>query len=144
MDVAALTAFLAPLLPWLLNVGGRFAEAAADTAGQDSVAFAQRLWGQLRGKVEAKDAAREAAEDVALYPDDEELRTVLRVQLKKILVEDPELAAEVSRIWQEAQAAGATSIVSTVTASGAGSVAIGRDATKSTITTGVQHPTKDD
>ena len=140
MEVAALTAFLAPLLPHLLKVGGRLGEVTADKVGDDVVGFAQRLWDKLRGKVEAKDAANEAAQDVAHDPDDEDLRTALKVQLKKLLAEDPELAAEVGRLWDEAQAAGAPSIVTTVTASGAGSVAIGRDATGTHITTG-ERPT---
>lgn len=136
MDVAALTAFLAPLLPHLLKVGGQVAETLVDRAGKEAVGFAQRLWDRLRGRVEAKEAAREAAEDVAHHPDDEELRTVLKVQLQKLLDEDAELAAEVRRVWDEASAAGAPATVTTVTASGSGSVAIGRDVTKSTITTG--------
>jgi hypothetical protein len=136
MDIAALTAFLAPVLPWLLKVGGRAADLAADKASAEAIGFAERLWGKLRGKVEAKEAAKEAAEDVAHNPNDEEFRTVLMVQLKKLLADDPELAAEVARLWQEAQAAGAPSIITTVTASGAGAVAIGRDARGTTITTG--------
>ena len=136
MDVAALTAFLAPLLPHLLKVGERVAETVVDRVGKEAVDFAQRLWDKLRGRVEAKDAAREAAEDVAHNPDDVEFRTVLKVQLQKLLDEDAELAAEVRRVWDEAEAAGAPATVTTVTASGSGSVAIGRDVTGSTITTG--------
>jgi hypothetical protein len=107
-----------------------------DRVGKEAVDFAQRLWDKLRGRVEAKDAAREAAEDVAHNPADVEFRTVLKVQLQKLLDEDAELAAEVRRVWDEAKAAGAPATVTTVTASGSGSVAIGRDVTGSTIATG--------
>lgn len=133
MDVVALTAFLAPLLPHLMKVSDK----VLDRIGAEAVEFAERIWHKLRGKVELKDAAREAAEDVAHNPDDEDLRTVLRVQLKKLLAEDATLAAEVSKLWDEAMAAGAPGAVTTVTASGAGSIAIGRDVSGSTITTTV-------
>lgn len=140
MDIVALTAFLAPVLPWLLRVGGRAGELAADKAGEEALGFAERLWAKLRGKVEAKEAAKDAAADVAENPSDEEFRTVLMVQLRKLLAEDPGLAAEVGQIWEEAQAAGAPSIITTVTASGTGSVAIDRDVSSSTITTGGSGP----
>lgn len=135
MDIAALTAFLAPLLPWLVKAGGRIGDVVVDKAAEEAAGFAERIWAKLRGKVEAKEAAREAVEDIADHPDDEEFRTVLTVQLKKLLAEDQDLAAEVGRIWQEAQAAGAQSIITTVTASGAGSIAVGRDVSGSTFTT---------
>ena len=140
MDVAALTAFLAPLLPHLLKIGGDVVDTVADRAGKEVVGFAQRLWDKLRGKVAAKPAADEAVTDVAHHPDDEDLRTALKVQLQKLLEEDAGLAAEVRRIWEEAQAAGAPAIITTVTASGTGSVAIGGDVSGSTITTQGNRP----
>jgi hypothetical protein len=138
MDLAALTAFLAPLLPVLLRVGGRVADTATDAAAEQAVGFAKRIWNALRGPVQEKDAAREAVEDLSRHPNDEELRTVLRVQLRKLLEQDAELAAEVGRLWEEAEAAGATAVSIRVTASGTGSVAIGRDAIGSSIVTGAQ------
>jgi hypothetical protein len=138
MDIAALTAFLAPLLPRLLQLGERVGDAITQRAGDEVFGFASRIWARLRGKVEEKEAAREAVADVARDPEDEDLVTVLRVQLKKLLTEDEELAAEVARIWAEASASGATG--TTVTASGAGSVAIGRDVSGSTISTSVSRP----
>jgi hypothetical protein len=141
MDVAGLTAFLAPLLPALLNIGGRVAQETVDAAGDEAVGFARRLWEKLRGKVEAKPAAEEAVKDVAENPQDEDLQTVLRVQLKKLLDEDPDLAAELSQLWDEGKATGAVTI--TVTASGAGSVAVGRDAVGSPITTTAPPPPKE-
>jgi hypothetical protein len=138
MEVAALTAFLAPLLPHLLKIGDRVGEVVAENVGDEVVGFARRLWDRLRGKVEAKEAAREAVEDLAAAPDDEDLRIALKVQLRKLLDEDSELAADVERLWREAQLAGAPQLVNTVTASGAGAVAIGGYATGSTVTTSVQ------
>ena len=136
MELAALTAFLAPLLSHVMKLGGRVGEAVAEKVGDETVSFAQRLWDRLRGKVEEKEAAKEAAEDLARDPDDGDLRTALLVQLKKLFAEDAGLAADIGQLWNEARAAGVVQIVTNVTASGAGSVAIGRDASGTTITTG--------
>ena len=132
MEIAALTAFLAPVLPTLLNIGG----AVADNISEGVVVVAQRLWAKLWGQVEAKAAAKEAAQDVAMNPDDEDFRTVLAVQLRKLLTDDPALAAEVTKIWQDAQAAGVPGTVTTVTASGAGSIAVGGNVSGSQFTAG--------
>ncbi|MEU9888846.1 hypothetical protein [Sphaerisporangium sp. NPDC051011] len=139
MDIAALTTFLAPLLPYLVKAGEKFGDAAAEQVGQETFGFAQRIWSALRGKVGEKPAAQEAVADVAEDPDDEDLRTILRIQLKRLLAEDPELTAEVERLWRQAPAAAGVTVTN-VTASGTGSVAIGRDATSSTITTGGTGP----
>ncbi|MBP2706882.1 hypothetical protein JOL79_24035 [Microbispora sp. RL4-1S] len=134
MDVAALTAFLAPLLPYLVKAGEKVGDLAAEKAGQEAFGIAQRIWAALRPKVDGKEAAAEAVADVARDPDDEESRTVLKIQLRKLLAEDPDLASRVEQLWR--QASGGGTVVTNVTASGAGSVAIGRDATNSTIVTG--------
>ncbi len=140
MDPASLTAFLAPLLPALLNIGSRVAQETVEAVGEEAVGLGRRIWDRLRGKVEAKPAATEAVNDVAEHPDDEDLQAALRVQLRKLLEEDPELAADLDRLWEEGKASGAVNV--TVTASGAGSVAIGRDArdTNITTTTGTRPP----
>jgi len=138
MDIASLTAFLAPLLPALLKIGGRVADETVAAVGDEAVGFARRLWDKLRGKVESKSAAQEAVNDVAEHPEDEDLQAALRVQLRKLLEEDTELAAEISKLWQGGQAANI--VTTTVTASGAGSVAIGHDAVGSTITTTAPPP----
>jgi hypothetical protein len=57
-EIAALTAFLALVLPSLLNIG----VAGADNISEGAVVFAQRLgaklWDQVEGKAAAKEAAR--------------------------------------------------------------------------------------
>jgi hypothetical protein len=136
MDLVALTAFLAPLLPTLLRAGGKAVDGFAGKAGEEAVGVARRIWDKLRGRVEARPAALEAATDVAQNPDDEDLRTVLRVQLKKLLEDDPQLAAEVDELWQQARAVQAN----TVTASGTRNVAIGGDVSGSSIRTGGADP----
>ncbi len=123
-DISQLTSqlaqFLAPFLPYLLKMGEKAAEEAGKKLGAEAWERAKALWGRLRPKVESKPAAREAVEDAAAAPQDEDALAALRLQLKKLLAEDPALATEIARLWGEAQAAGVT-----VAASGDRSVAIG-------------------
>ncbi|MBD2205477.1 hypothetical protein H6G33_24350 [Calothrix sp. FACHB-1219] len=102
MDIALIVKFLAPCLPFLLNVGGKVAEGAAQAVGADGWNKAKAIWAKLQPKVEAKEAAKEAAADVAQKPDDEDLQASLRVQIKKILDADTALAEEIAKIWQPA------------------------------------------
>lgn len=136
MEIAALTAFLAPFLPTLLKAGEKAVEKAADAVSDEAFTYARALWEKLKPGVDAKPAAKEAAEEVATHPDDEDALAALRLQLRKLLEEDRGLADDLARIWQEAKAAN----VVQVTASGERSVAVGGDVTGSTIVTGDQAP----
>ncbi|MFK0733343.1 MAG: hypothetical protein ACIWVG_19695 [Gloeotrichia echinulata HAB0833] len=100
MDVALIVKFLAPCLPFLLNVGNKVAEGALQTVGEDVWNKGKAIWAKLQLKVEAKEAAKEAAADVAANPEDEDLQASLRVQLKKILDADTTLAEEIAQILQ--------------------------------------------
>lgn len=134
MEIAALTAFLAPFLPSLIKAGEKAVEKAADAVSDEAFKYARALWDKLQPGVEAKPAAKEAAEEVATHPDDDDALASLRLQLRKLLEQDQGLADDLARIWQEAQAAN----VVQVTASGERSVAVGGDVTGSTIVTGDQ------
>ncbi|MEH2004155.1 hypothetical protein [Nostoc sp.] len=101
MDIALLVKFLAPYLPFLLNVGNKAVEGASKKVGEDVWIKAKAIWDKLHPKVEAKEAAKEAATDVAQKPEDEDLQASLRVQLKKILEADTALAEEIAKIWEE-------------------------------------------
>jgi hypothetical protein len=125
MDVSQLVAFLAPFLTPLLQ---RTEEAAADAGARFGKAAWERavaLWRRVGGRVQEHPAAREAAQDVAAAPDNASARGALAWQLEKLLAADAALRDEVARLWQEAVAAGVT--VTTVTASGERSVAVGGD-----------------
>jgi hypothetical protein len=108
MDPVTLTAFLAPFLPALLNLGSKVAAGAATKAGEtagtqlaaNALDKAKAIWEKLRPKVEEKQYAKDAAEGVAKAPDDDDLKVVLRVELKKILEADPELAEAIAHILQ--------------------------------------------
>ncbi|BAB74123.1 hypothetical protein ACN23B_12175 [Anabaena sp. FACHB-709] len=100
IDIASIVTFLAPYLPSLLNVGSKVAEGAYQQAGADGWDKAKAIWGKLHPKVEAKEAAKEAAGDLAENPEDKSFQTVLQVQLKKILDADTTLAEEIAKILQ--------------------------------------------
>ena len=141
MDIGTLassvTTALVPLLPYLLKAGEKAAEETGKTVANQSLEWAKSLWTKLKPKVETNPAALVAAQDVAQTPEDKDLQAVLRVQLKKLLTEDPLLAEEVRRWLDQGKAAGIT-----VTASGERSVAIGGDVNSSTIVTGDQTKVK--
>jgi hypothetical protein len=103
MEIATLVAFLSPFLPFLLKLGGKAAEKATETAagkfGEASWTKAQAVWEKLGPKVEAKEAAKEAAVDVANAPEDEDFQVALKVQLKKLLAEDEVLVKAIAQIF---------------------------------------------
>jgi hypothetical protein len=129
--VKELTEFLAPILPALVMIGGKAAEGASNKLGTEALESAKALWGKLRPKVEAKPAAQEAVRDVAETPKNEDAKAAMRLQLKKILVEDESLADEVSQIWELAKARNFGAI-----SNGDRSVAIDGSVSGSVIVTG--------
>lgn len=100
MDIALLTAFLTPFLPALTQLGEKAAGKMAEKFGEDAWNKAKALWARLSPQVEAKEAAREAVTDLANAPEDEDLQTALRVQLKKLLDQNQALAVEVAQLFQ--------------------------------------------
>jgi hypothetical protein len=91
---ALLTQILSPAMPYLLGMaeeaGGEFSR----RAGGAMLDRAEALWTKLRGPVEAKRAAREAALDLAADPDRRDARQVLTWQLEQLLEAQPHLADE--------------------------------------------------
>ena len=62
---------------------------------------AKRLWDAVSPGVEARPAASEAAEDLGHRPDDLETQTVFKVQLEKLLGQDPSLQALVAKVMAD-------------------------------------------
>ncbi|MFD8005639.1 hypothetical protein [Streptomyces mirabilis] len=138
MDIAQLTAFLAPFLNPLLTRTEEAVAGAVASFGEAAWERAGALWRRLSGRVAEKPAAQEAAQDVAEAPDSDGARSALAWQLEKLLASDPALRDEISRLWEESVSAGV--VVTTVTASGERSVAVGGNV-KGDITTGDRHDT---
>jgi hypothetical protein len=129
MEVAALTAFLAPFLPYLVKGGETLAAELGRTLGQDALQHARALWGRLRPRVEEDPAAGKAAGKVADRPQDGGARLRLQLALEDVLADHPELAREVEKLWAEVP----PGIVAAV---GERSVAVGGSVIGSTIVTG--------
>jgi hypothetical protein len=113
MDLAELTVFLALVLPYLLKGTSEADAQAGKRFGAASWEHAGTLWRRLSGSVEEHPAARDAARDLALKPDDTFARKALYEQIGQLLAADPQLRTEVEQLWQEAKAAGATAITTT-------------------------------
>ncbi|HEV7668346.1 MAG TPA: hypothetical protein VGS22_07470 [Thermoanaerobaculia bacterium] len=102
MDVAliasAAVGVLAPALRHLLSLG---ADKAVEAAGKG---VTETLWEKVKGKIFGKKGAADAANEVAAAPEDKDAKEILDTHLRQILAADPELAAEVEKLLQNAGA----------------------------------------
>jgi len=69
---------------------------ATDAAADATVGLGRRLLRRLLGRPESSAAIGSAVTDVAEHPDEEDYTAALRVQIRKALDADPQLADEVS------------------------------------------------
>lgn len=129
--VKELAAYLTPFLPYLVEAGKYAAGAAAKKFGESAWNGATALWQRLWPKVQERPLLKAAFDDVINSAEDEDVQAALRVQLRKVLLEDGALAKELAQILSELKDSGVH-----VEASGDRSVAAGRDITNSTINTG--------
>jgi transketolase len=115
MDVIALTAFLTPFLPFLIKFGEKSAESVASKFGEDSWNKAKKVWDKLQPKVEAKEDAKVAAEQVAAKPDSKARQAVFQEELETLLKENPDLVEAIAQIMQEkSEATSGTQINQTI------------------------------
>jgi hypothetical protein len=131
VEVAALTAFLAPFLGSFLSAGREALTGAAERGGEAAVEHAQRLWERLRGKVAEVPEAEQAAQKLAGRPGSSRRQRALSEQIEQLLADDPELADEIAKLFASAQAAGVVAV-----ASGDRSAAVAGDVSSSVIITG--------
>ena len=126
MDIVTLTALLAPHLPTLMKLGGKAAESAASKIGADTWEAAKKIWDKLSPTVEKKEAAKEAATDLANNPEDQDLQAALRVQLKKLLEQDKELEGAIAKILADTPPEVIAGVQITQTTTGDKNVIIGQ------------------
>ena len=130
--VAPLTAVLAPAVPYLLGKARDVAATEAiKTLGKAAWEAAGKLWARLWPKIEGKEGPKEALEVLSATPADGDAQGALRLHLKHLLAQDPELARDVAGLLDEAHRAGVS-----VAAIGPRSVAVEGGATGATIVTG--------
>ncbi len=101
MDVASLTVFLSPFLPFLIKLGGKASEKVAEKFGEDAWNKAKAVWSKLHPEVETKEDLKVAAEQVAAKPESEARKDVFQEELATLLKDKPELAAAIAKILQE-------------------------------------------
>jgi hypothetical protein len=114
MDITSLAPMVLPYLvrylPAMIEtgkfVGGKALEKISEKMTDEIWKVAQPWIGRLMGKIEDKPTAFNAAQRVALSPENEKYRTALEVELEEILTEDRDLAAEIERILDQAKAGG--------------------------------------
>lgn len=87
---------------------------SADTAADATVSLGQRIVQRLWSREESRGGLEEAIEEVADAPQDDDAHAALRVQVRRILRQDAELAAELAQLLP----------TRSFTASGAGAVAV--------------------
>lgn len=129
---------LAPFLPYLTKLGRETAERAGREFGAGAWDHARTLWERLTRSLAERPTALESVRDAAEAPDDADARAALRLQLRKLLAEDEQLAGDLRRLLDERPGRSGPSV--TVTASGERSIAVGRDATRSRFETGDRAP----
>ncbi len=126
---AALVTVFRPFLKGFIKGVQGTSEEIGEEAGGKLRDLAAGLWRKIHPRLEAKPAALEAAQDVASDPDDDDAAAALRMQLKKLLEDDPDLMQELGSSLEEAQKAG--TIADVVIYGGVhadhGGVAAGRD-----------------
>ncbi len=134
-DLSQIVLWLAPVLPYLLKGA---VELAKNAAGELGKKLGNEGWEGLKGlaakiqkKAAHRPALRKALSEGQAAPDDVDVQAALRLQLEKVLQQDPDLQAEVVRLLAGTSASGGA-----VVASGERSVAIGGDVRDSVIITG--------
>ncbi len=114
----------------IVTGGEELVTAMGHSAGEHVAGLFKAVWNKFQGNPSAK----EAVDDLAKAPQDEDAQAALRVQLKKALAADESFRQEVRALLEQVQAESARG-GTTVVASGKGAVAAGRDI-KGTVFTG--------
>ena len=130
--VDTLQIFLAPAFPYLLTAADEATGEVGKQMGGGALEKVKKVWGKLRPAMEERPAALEAAKDAAKAAPDADEQGAWRVQLRKILEADPDLAQELQALvlpqqqyQAQVQGDGAIAQGEGAVAAGAGGVAIG-------------------
>jgi len=103
---AALVAFLAPFLPYLVKAGEKVIDETAGALAGEAGKRGKALWQKIFPKLEQSPAGAGAAERVAANPEDKRAQGALELELEELFREDGALKREVERMVEEAQRAG--------------------------------------
>ncbi|MEG4997121.1 hypothetical protein [Microcoleus sp. B4-D4] len=108
------TSLLVPAIPYLLKGGEQAWGEASKKIGTDTWEWAKTIWMKLVSRSKSKSNGEEttteiakAATEVANNPSDADAQAALRFQIKKLLMDDPELSLEIAKALDEAKASSA-------------------------------------
>ncbi len=103
----SLTAFLAPALPYLVRITDKSLEEFGKKYGEMAWSRAQQIWDRLKAafvhKPEQTEAVGQAAAKIDENGDDASAVASIEIVLKGLLEQDPQLAAEVLSLLQDAE-----------------------------------------
>lgn len=100
MDPATIAATAVTVLtPYAIKAG----EKTAEKLGEMLPASVGKVWMAIRNKFKGKPIAEAAATDLAVQPEDEDNQTTFRIQLKKVLENDPSFMAELLQLLAAVQ-----------------------------------------
>jgi len=132
MDIAiatAITAALAPALPYLLKGTEEAAKEAGKKLGSAVWDHCVKIWGLLKPKVENSPSASKALERIVKQPERKEIQTAFQVEIEDILLAEPHTLAQLAELLKAAgdtQAYHASNIGDGAVAQGNGAVAAGK------------------
>jgi histone deacetylase complex regulatory component SIN3 len=121
---------LAPAIPFLVKAGESATADVIKDIGISAWEKSVSLWSKIKPKFNDNPKLKEAVQEVVDNNLDKDAQAMLRLQLKKILMQDPILLNELSKLVQD------NSLKVNVSASGKGSVAAGENIIDSTVITG--------
>ncbi|MFF5129123.1 hypothetical protein ACFY41_19600 [Streptomyces syringium] len=117
MDALLVAGQIAPYVTAAVGAYGTAVVTRVSDAGAGAtVSLGQRILQRVWRREESREDIEGAVDALAAAPEDEDLQALLRAQLKRALLADPELTAELARLLPPAG--------SSFTASGAGAVAV--------------------
>ncbi len=129
MDIAiatAITAALAPALPYLLKGTEEAAKEAGKKLGAATWERCAKMWELLKPKVETSPSASKALERIEKQPEREGAQAAFHVELEDILLAEPQLLAQLAELLKassDTQALHASNIGDGAIAQGNGAVA---------------------
>jgi tetratricopeptide (TPR) repeat protein len=94
---------ISPFLPFLLDLGSKASQEAAEKFGSDGAwVLAKAIWAKLSPKIATKEATKEAVVDLAKDPTNTLYQDVFKNQLQKIFEADPQLKDAIVQLLEQA------------------------------------------
>ena len=134
MDIAiasAITAALAPALPYLLKGTEEAAKEAGKKLGSAVWDQCSKVWELLNPKIETSPSASKALERIVNQPERQEIQAAFQLEIEDILQAEPQLLAQLAELLKAAgdtQTFNASNVGDGAVAQGNGAVAAAKHA----------------